>query len=95
MQMLEDNRNFLLDCIKYIIPDLNGLGKETGAPLKRFMITLFKATLFDKVKGRPKNDSTYFTVTMLKKISQDGPRLGHSIIFDNTRSAKKNILKMH
>jgi hypothetical protein len=88
MQILEDNRNFLLDCIKYIIPVLNGLGKETGASLKRFMITLFKATLFDEVKGRSENYSIYFAVTMLKKISQDVD--GHTITFDNTRSAQKN-----
>jgi hypothetical protein len=93
MQILEDNRNFLLDCIKYIIPVLNGLGKETGAPLKRFMITLFKANLFDEVKGRSKNDSIYFAVTMLKKISQDELRLGHTITFDNTRSAQKKYFE--
>ena len=94
MQILEDNRNFLLDCIKYIIPVLNGLGKESGAPLKRFMITLFKATLFDGVKGeKAENDSIYFAVSMLKRIALEAPKLGQSIIVDNSRIPKKRFFE--
>jgi len=83
--------NVLSDYFPKIILALNELGNQEGASLKRFMITLFGASISTYRKsGVEFENSVYFSVTMLYKIAQDKAKIfNREIRFDNSRISEK------